>query len=115
MRSVSREAMDALVKYHYPGNVRELENIVHRAIVLGRGQVLTTSDLPAHVVGLKAERAADTATAEGSFVDRVSAFERRLILDALAQEQGVQTRAARALAMSERHLRYKLKKYGIEP
>ena len=56
-RSVSREAMDALVRYSYPGNVRELENIVHRAIVLARGSVLTTSDLPAPVVGLKAEAA----------------------------------------------------------
>jgi two-component system NtrC family response regulator len=116
VRSVSREAMDALVKYSYPGNVRELENLVHRATVLARGQVLTTSDLPPHVVGLKAEAATPDAGAGGaaSFVDRVAAFEKKLILDALASEDGVQTRAARALGMSERHLRYKLKKYGIE-
>jgi two-component system NtrC family response regulator len=114
-RSVSREAMDALVRYSYPGNVRELENIVHRAVVLARGSVLTTSDLPAPVVGLKAEAAPAADTGEGTFVDRVAAFERRLILDALAREQGVQTRAARALGMSERHLRYKLKKYAVDP
>jgi two-component system NtrC family response regulator len=117
VRSVSREAMDALVKYAYPGNVRELENLVHRAVVLARGQVLTTSDLPAHVVGLKAEPSPADATGSdaGSFVDRVAAFETRLILEALASEDGVQTRAARSLGMSERHLRYKLKKYGIDP
>ena len=116
VRSVSREAMDALTKYAYPGNVRELENIVHRATVLARGTVLTTSDLPPHVVGLKDEPVAAAAgdASDGTFVQRVAAFEKRLILDALAREQGVQTRAARALEMSERHLRYKLKKYGID-
>ena len=43
-RSVSREAMDLLLKHDYPGNVRELENLVHRAVVLARGDVITTAD-----------------------------------------------------------------------
>ncbi len=108
-RRVSREAMDALVRYAYPGNVRELENLVHRAVVLSRGPLLTTADLPGHVVGLAPEPAAEPA----GFVERVDAFERKLIVDALAQAGGVQTHAARLLGMSERHLRYKLKKFAI--
>jgi two-component system NtrC family response regulator len=111
-RQVSREAMDRLIKYDYPGNVRELENIVHRAIVLSRGPLITTADLPPHLTGLATERL--DAAMEGSFPERVAAFERRLIVDALDAEGGVQTRAARRLGMSERHLRYKLKKYGLE-
>jgi two-component system NtrC family response regulator len=111
IRSVSREAMDALVKYDYPGNVRELENIVHRGLVLARGPSLTTHDLPAHVVGLRPEAA--LAAEDADFVSQVAAFEQRLIQDALAQADGVQTRAARQLGISERHLRYKLKKYGL--
>ena len=112
VRSVSREAMDALVKYDYPGNVRELENIVHRALVLARGSSLTTSDLAPHVAGLKPESA--VAAEPADFVARVAAFEQRLIQEALAQADGVQTRAARALGISERHLRYKLKRSGLE-
>ncbi len=108
-KRVSREAMDALVRYAYPGNVRELENLVHRAVVLSRGPLLTTSDLPGHVLGL----APEPATEPAGFVDRVEAFERKLIVDALAQAGGVQTHAARLLGMSERHLRYKLKKYKL--
>ncbi len=107
---VSREAMDALMKYDYPGNVRELENLVRRAIVLARGTVVTTADLPGHVRGLGSEPA-DEPT---GFVDRVATFEKRLILDALTRAGGVQTHAARELGMSERHLRYKLHKYGLE-
>jgi two-component system NtrC family response regulator len=109
-KRISREAMDLLVRYAFPGNVRELENIVHRGIVLARSPMITTADLPDHVAGLTPEPPAPTAT----FVDRVSQFERKLIAEALAQSGGVQTQAARALGMSERHLRYKLKKYALD-
>jgi two-component system NtrC family response regulator len=109
-RGVSREAMDLLLKHDYPGNVRELENLVHRAVVLARGDVVTTSDLPVHVAGLKAEAA---SAEERGFTERVEAFEKGLILEALDKAGGVQTRAAASLGMSERHLRYKLKKYGL--
>jgi two-component system NtrC family response regulator len=107
-RSVSREAMDLLLKHEYPGNVRELENLVHRAVVLARGEVITTSDLPLHLAGLKPEAKGE----EASFAERVLAFEKALIYDALEKAGGVQTRAAAALGMSERHLRYRLKKFG---
>jgi two-component system NtrC family response regulator len=109
-KRVSREAMDLLVRYAYPGNVRELENIVHRAVVLSRGPMIATGDLPDHVAGLPAEAAIEN----GSFVERVAQFERKLIAEALGKSGGVQTQAARALGMSERHLRYKLKKYSLE-
>ena len=109
---VSREAMDLLVKYEYPGNVRELENLVHRAVVLARDRTLTTADLPIRVARMKADGHVDAAA---TFVERVSEFERALIVEALDRAGGVQTRAARALGMSERHLRYKLRKYKLGP
>ena len=110
LKRVSRECMDTLVRYSYPGNVRELENIVHRAVVLARGPLIGTTDLPDHVTGLPVESAQKPVT----FVERVEDFERTLIVDALAKSNGVQTHAARLLGMSERHLRYKLKKYSLE-
>jgi two-component system NtrC family response regulator len=106
---VSREALDLLLKYAYPGNVRELENLIHRAVVLARGPLVTTADLPAPV----AEAAPEADAGAGTFVERVTRFERQLIVDALGRAGGVQTQAARLLGMSERHLRYKLKKYGL--
>jgi two-component system NtrC family response regulator len=108
-RSVSREAMDLLLKHDYPGNVRELENLVHRAVVLARGELVGTADLPLHLGVLRTEDKGET----GGFTQRVEAFEKRLILEALDREGGVQTRAAASLGISERHLRYKLKKYGL--
>jgi two-component system NtrC family response regulator len=107
--SVSREAMDLLLKHDYPGNVRELENLIHRAVVLARDEVIATSDLPLHLRGLRSE----SKSAPGTFTEQVEALEQALILEALDKAGGVQTRAAAALGMTERHLRYKLKKYGL--
>jgi DNA-binding NtrC family response regulator len=107
---VSREAMDALVKYAYPGNVRELENLVHRAVVLARSQTITAADLPIRLARMKADGKTEEAP---TFVERVAEFERALIVEALERADGVQTRAARSLGMSERHLRYKLRKYRL--
>jgi two-component system NtrC family response regulator len=106
-RRVSREAMDLLMKHDYPGNVRELENLIHRAVVLARGDVIGTAD-----VALPASSGAE-AKPSGGLAVRVAALEKTLIRDALEASGGVQTRAAAALGMSERHLRYKLKKYGL--
>jgi two-component system NtrC family response regulator len=107
--TVSREAMDALVKYHYPGNVRELENIIQRAVALARSPLISRSDLPDYVLGLRAE-SSDGA----SLPEQVASLERRLIREALARAGGVQTQAARLLGISERHLRYKLRKQGLD-
>jgi two-component system NtrC family response regulator len=106
---VSREAMDRLVKHDYPGNVRELENLVHRAVVLARGPQITTADLPLHLRGLPPEGNAD----RGTLVERLAAIERSLLTQALEEAGGVQTRAARTLGISERHLRYRLRKHGL--
>jgi two-component system NtrC family response regulator len=107
--AISREAMDLLLKYSYPGNVRELENIVQRALALVRGTLIGSGDLPSYLRDV-----ADELAEGGTLVDQVAALERRLIADALAQADGVQTRAARILGISERHLRYKLQKHGFE-
>ncbi len=108
-RSVSREALDLLIKHDFPGNVRELQNLVHRAVVLSRGPLVESQDLPLHLATLRPEAGSELR----GFVERVGAFERALIVDALGRADGVQTRAARLLGMSERHLRYKLQKYGL--
>ncbi|MHB8109954.1 MAG: sigma-54-dependent transcriptional regulator [Syntrophorhabdaceae bacterium] len=106
VKSLTREARDALVKYDYPGNVRELENILERAIVLTRGEHITSEDLP-HL-GESASAASD-----GSIRGTVESIEKTMIIEALVNADWVQTKAAAALGLSERMLRYKIKKYNI--
>jgi two-component system NtrC family response regulator len=105
VRGLTAEARDALLRHDYPGNVRELENLVERAVVLTRHDVIGLEDLPAGV--------RDGAVAGDTLPAATELLERRLIREALAAADGVQTRAAEALGISERVLRYKLRKYGL--
>ncbi len=114
IQGMSKEAHDLLLKYTYPGNVRELENIMEQAVVLARDEVLSSRDLPINVRGVQGETNRKTDLTTGNFDERVAAFETELIQEALAAANGVQTKAAEALGMTERHLRYKLKKYGMK-
>jgi len=110
---ISKEARAFLLRYPYPGNVRELENIIERAMVLCRGEVITTQDLPFHLREGKSERLWESQKIEKSLPQSLEEIEKDLIVKALHQYQGVQTKAAESLGISERVLRYKIKKYGI--
>jgi len=107
IRGLTHEARDILLRYDYPGNVRELENIIERAVVLTRDEVIGVGDLPLTV---QQPETADRDS-ETNLTSAVEALERRLIRDALARSDGVQTHAAELLGMGERALRYKLVKY----
>jgi DNA-binding NtrC family response regulator len=110
-QTFSREAVDLLVRYDFPGNVRELENLVQRCLVLARGDRISSEELPSTVrVAVKGTPALEGESAD-SLPARVAALEREAIEDALAAEEGNQSRAAARLGISERALRYKRAKY----
>jgi len=113
---ISREALDLLMQFPFNGNVRELENIIERAVVLARGETLTVDDLPLSVTNPSAVARGISPLDyyEGSFDERVARFEIDLIQRALNESGGNQSKAARSLGMGERHLRYKLQKYGLK-
>lgn len=108
---LTREARDTLLRYDYPGNVRELENILERAVVIARDSLITVDELPFN----RFKPIIHDADAEkkGKLRSALDALERRLIEDALSEARYNQTQAARVLGLSERMLRYKLKKHGI--
>jgi DNA-binding NtrC family response regulator len=110
---ISKEAADVLMKYNYPGNVRELENIIERSVVLTRGKVITLNDLPMNIKGFKDEKTL-AALGKGTLTEQVEAIEKQLIFDALRESEGNQTKAGKLLGLTERNLRYKLKKYNIK-
>jgi two-component system response regulator PilR (NtrC family) len=110
------DAVRALQAYPFPGNVRELENVVERAVALAGARVIGLGDLPPELSGVAGAPtpALLTLPQEGTRLDDVlGEVERRLILAAMERTGGVRKRAAELLGITFRSLRYRLKKQGL--
>jgi len=108
---ITPEALELLLSYSYPGNVRELENLIHRLVILSRGEVdraLLTS-----LMNLPSPSTSFTPDLSKPLPKVIEEVERAMIEEALRRANFVQTRAARLLGIDEKSLRYKRKKYGI--
>lgn len=117
IRGFSSDALRALDAYDFPGNVRELENIVERAVALAVGQQIGLGDLPHEVSGAAAQPSPALVTLpdEGCELDGVlGEIERRLILQALDRAGGVRTAAAKSLGVTLRSLRYRMQKLALQ-
>ena len=114
MTGVAPEALAALEAYHYPGNVRELENIVERALTLSRADRIDLECLPTTVLEGSRPESSEQIPEEGVDLDRmICAFESGLIKEALKRSGGVKKKAAHLLGVSFRSLRYRLEKLGL--
>jgi len=114
VRGFSREARQQLLAYDYPGNIRELMNIIQRSLVLARGDVIQTvqfDQAPAETAG---DESALMGLPGGSLPEAVEILEKRMIRQALEENNFVQIKAARQLGISERNIRYKMEKYGLK-
>src|SRR5438309_6061494 len=115
-RGVAPEAMIVLERYHWPGNIRELENVRERAIVLGSGDMLGIESLPETlrrerpVKGMEAVELPEDGLDLEATLDTI---ERGYLQRALDRTGGVQTKAAELLKMTFRQFRYKLQKHSL--
>jgi two-component system response regulator PilR (NtrC family) len=115
VKGVSEAAMEKLLAYRFPGNIRELENVIERAVALTRDPVIDVDALPPSVLQREEPTPSRRIPREGVNLDRlVEDYERGLILEALRPAGGVKKKAARLLGISFRSLRYRLEKLGIE-
>ena len=107
---IAPEAMQCLIDYSYPGNIRELKNIIERASVLAPQPVITVNDLPADLIGNKEGSChADSY----SLAAAVACTEKQLVLKALTQTMGKRADAADLLGISRKNLWEKMKQYDI--
>ncbi|MGZ8185125.1 MAG: sigma-54-dependent transcriptional regulator [Methylobacter sp.] len=111
---LSAPALAALQRYQFPGNVRELENILERALALYDGKSIEVDDLnlPVGAQNLPDSPAYDPAL--GSLEDYLEAIERKAITNALEENRWNKTAAAKQLGLSFRSLRYRLKKLALD-
>jgi len=115
---ISKEAMEALLEYDWPGNIRELENVVERAVILTRGTTIEKQDLPEFLQkagvlpGLKAQSSYDNSGA-GLLKEALKDPERQIIQQALEQANGNRKNAAQTLGINRTTLYNKMKRYGL--
>ncbi|HEX5041642.1 MAG TPA: sigma-54 dependent transcriptional regulator [Candidatus Polarisedimenticolaceae bacterium] len=117
VQGVTPEAMECLLRYRWPGNIRELKNVIERVMILGEKPWLELTDLPEELVqhaGLaeEAEEAKPSAPSSGNGTS-LRDMERTMVAEALERAGGNQSQAARLLGISRDALRYKMKKFGL--
>ena len=112
LRGIEPAAMTVLTSYHWPGNIRELENAMERAVLMAEGETITAEDLSLFFAGESPATAEEGIRLPPNGI-RLDDAERELIRQALERSGWVQKDAARLLGVSSRALNYKIKSFGI--
>ena len=118
VKRVDEQVMSLLVRYRWPGNIRELENLVERMILMAGGDTIVTADLPSELkTAIETDEAAQTDIEQKSFKDTMKTHmedvEKQMILNVLAECGNNVTRAAKQLGLSRKGLQLKMTKYKL--
>jgi len=111
---ITSEALDKIIKYSFPGNVRELENMIEHAIVLCRDEIIGINDLPIQIEATFEKMILDPINLDHEYEEKMKVFESEMIKEALSRTNGNQSAAARILNITERHLRSRLERLGLK-
>ncbi|MGD9940251.1 MAG: sigma-54 interaction domain-containing protein [Clostridia bacterium] len=111
VRGITAEAMGRVMRYTFRGNIRELENVIERGVVLCRGEYLTETDI---FLPMDRPRDEQPNLPDGSYEEAMSGFEREYLGRVLVKHNGNKSAAARELGINERRLRYRLKVLGMD-
>jgi transcriptional regulator of acetoin/glycerol metabolism len=103
------DALALLMSYQWPGNIREMQNVIERAVLLSDGKTIAADQLPREVAGAGLS-APEVAQADSTLQN----YEKAMVIRALKESNWNQTQAAKALGISRDNLRYRIKKYEIE-
>ncbi|MGB8333577.1 MAG: sigma-54 dependent transcriptional regulator, partial [Desulfobacterales bacterium] len=111
LKGFTPKAMDLLMRYDWPGNIRELENVVERSVIMMRGDFITPDEFPGVMKSLDPEY--EQISAEILSGKSLKEMEKTMIMRTLQETDGNRTHAAEILGISRRTLQLKLKEYGV--
>ncbi|MCX8094284.1 MAG: sigma-54 dependent transcriptional regulator [Candidatus Goldbacteria bacterium] len=109
VRGVSKEAIEKLMSYDYPGNIRELENIIQRILVTAKSEVINVDDIPYEITNF-----IERDYKKAGLAKKVNEYERNIIISVLNQTKGNKVEAAKILKITRPTLLAKMKKYKIK-
>ncbi len=110
----SQEVINVFKNYHWPGNIRELANTIERLVIMAEGKMIEKVDLPMNMLHTEEVNSIQsTSWQETSLLSEVERIERERIIQALKENNYIQSRAAKALGITTRQLGYRIKKYKI--
>ncbi|HEY4484861.1 MAG TPA: nif-specific transcriptional activator NifA [Nitrospiria bacterium] len=112
---IGPDVLNVMTQYHWPGNVREMENCVERMVILAEADVLNFTNMPSSITAYFRDirEVSHPAPAPPTLIGSVEQLEREQVVEALRKCGGVQSRAARLLGITARQMGYKIKKYKI--
>jgi transcriptional regulator with GAF, ATPase, and Fis domain len=121
IQGIAPEALERLIAYRFPGNIRELENIIERTMVLARGSRIEKADLPQQIrqsdsspVAPAVAPEARTGNLKSTLKSSIAGMEREYLVEALKLENGNRTNAAKRLGISRKSIQLKIKEYNLE-
>jgi len=119
LQEISQDALNLLMQYDWPGNIRELENLIHRAVVMQADPIILPKHLPRKIKHPQTAEERKGARRSEKFPEAkrlaLEAFEKRFLIDALKENNGNVSRVAVAVGLDRRNLQRKFKQYKINP
>jgi transcriptional regulator with AAA-type ATPase domain len=112
-KNISKEAMDYLVNYNWPGNIRELKNEIKRVSILSEANTITSEDLSSSIKQFFTNKQTDDEKSK-SLKDAVTDLEKTMIVDALEESNGNKQKASKILGVTRQGLTKKIKRYGLD-
>ncbi|MFA9452302.1 MAG: sigma-54-dependent transcriptional regulator [Candidatus Aminicenantaceae bacterium] len=111
---VTDDVMEIMEAYHWPGNIRELENLIERAVVLSKSSVISRESLPPFLLGPQGDEGREINLGSMRLKDQIHSFQKKAIIDALQRTKGVQKKAAALLGVKPTTLNEMIKRLEID-
>jgi len=111
---VTDDVMEIMEDYHWPGNIRELENLIERAVVLSKSSVISRESLPPFLLGPRGDEGGQSNLGSMRLKDQIHSFQKKAIIDALQRTKGIQKKAAALLGVKPTTLNEMIKRLEID-